>query len=154
MTDADNAPHLADTTRILGYAGLLPQIGAVALLVVPGWDRQLGALLAFAYGGLILSFLGGIWWGFAMRRETGQGALATLAVTPSLVALGLFLAVLGNLPFGWTLVALGGAILLTLPVDRHLAATGDAPADWMRLRLPLSAGLGTLTIVAGVLTGR
>jgi hypothetical protein len=49
----------------------------------------------------------------------------------------------------WTLVGTGVALLLTLPVDRHLVATGDAPADWMRLRVPLSVGLGGLTIVAG-----
>ena len=52
------------------------------------------------------------------------------------------------------MIALGGAILLTLPVDRHLVATGEAPANWMKLRMPLSLGLGGLTIAAGLLLAR
>jgi hypothetical protein len=40
--------------------------------------------------------------------------------------------------------------MLTLLVDRHLMNRGDAPPDWMRLRTPLSLGLGALTILAGV----
>ena len=34
------------------------------------------------------------------------------------------------------LVAMGCAILLTLPVDRALVTRGIAPANWMRLRVP------------------
>jgi len=49
------------------------------------------------------------------------------------------------------MVAMGSAIMLTLPVDRWLVTRGAAPANWMRLRVPLSLGLGALTIAAGAL---
>lgn len=145
--------HVSPTARLLGFAGLLPQLTAVAL-IASGVDRIGGAWLALGYGGLILSFLGGIWWGFAMRRSDGQGALAVVAVVPSLVALALGIVAVVRVATDWSLVALGSAIMLTLLVDRRLAALREAPAGWMGLRVPLSLGLGVLTIFAGALGWR
>ena len=148
------------TARMLGFAGLLPQIAAVLLILAGRGDARdgggmlmfFGYWLALGYGALILSFLGGMWWGFAMRRTAGQGRLVVAAVVPSLFAGAVLALVAGAAPpFLWPALALGGAILLTLPVDRHLARTGEAPVGWMRLRVPLSLGLGGLTIAAGVL---
>lgn len=130
----------------LGFAGLLPQIGAAALAWLDIYD---GGLVAIAYGALILSFLGGMWWGLAMFRRLGQSLLVTLAVVPSLVAGAILALAAVHLPLG--LAAMGSAILLTLPVDRWLVAQGAAPANWMRLRVPLSLGLGVLTIATGVI---
>lgn len=133
--------------RLLGFAGLLPQLVFVGALLIRsdvGWQ-----VLAFSYAALILSFLGGIWWGFAVRRQGPQTGLLLLAIAPSLVALALvFLAMLW-LSLDWPLVLLGSALPLTLLVDRHLVRTGEAPAGWMGLRVPLSLGLGVLTILAG-----
>ena len=136
------------TAVALGFAGLLPQMAAVAFAL----DRDRGTpLFALLYALLILSFLGGIWWGFAMRRadDPAQGRLALVAVVPSLVAFAILIATIlfGRIDRG--LVASGIALLLTLPVDRALVRSGDAPAGWMRLRVPLSVGLGALTILAG-----
>jgi hypothetical protein len=142
-------PPLPPAARLLGFAGLLPQLGLVAAMLVRpdvGWR-----LLAFAYAALILSFLGGIWWGIAVRRGDRQAGLLVAAVVPSLVALALVVAAMLRLSLDWPLVALGSALMLTLPVDRHLVATGGAPRDWMRLRVPLSLGLGALTILAGAM---
>lgn len=148
MTDG---PHqrVSRAAYLLGYAGLLPQFAAVAL-IASGTDYQLGEVLAFGYAGLILSFLGGMWWGFAMRRLRGQGMLAVLAVTPSLAALALGVLTIVTEP-SLTLIGLGAAIIATLLIDHRLVTTGEAPADWMRLRAPLSLGLGGLTIIAGLL---
>jgi hypothetical protein len=136
--------------QALGFAGLLPQFAAVWLAARPPMAGD-GRTLAFAYAGLIASFIGGSWWGFALRRRERQGVLATLAVLPSLAVFALLI---------WTvyvaqgaatpLIVLGAGILLTLVVDRHLFRTGEAPRGWMALRVPLSIGLGTLTIVAGL----
>lgn len=155
-------PQVGGTARLLGYTGLLPQVAAVGLMLLGrrdptdlAWLPVFGGYaLALLYGSLILSFLGGIWWGFAMRREHGQKALAVLSVLPSLVGAGCALSALIGLPqhmSGWPAVTLGSAILLTLLIDRQLAATGEAPARWMALRAPLSLGLGALTIAAGLL---
>ena len=154
-------PPVGRTAMLLGFAGLLPQVAGVALIVAGGRDPtdvawiplMIGYATVLAYGAIILSFLGGIWWGFAMRREAGQARLAVLSVMPSLMAVGC-LGWAGS-AFGaggaWSAAVLGIAILLTLPVDRHLVNTGEAPSNWMRLRVPLSLGLGTLTIAAGAL---
>lgn len=152
------APRVSRAARLLGYAGLLPQAAAAALAAV-GRDRpglhgegQIAPILiAFVYGSLILSFLGGVWWGFAMRRSEGQAALAALAVVPSLVAGAIVAYAFAFTETFWTLVLLGAAIALTLLVDRRLAATGEAPRDWMALRTPLSLGLGGLTILTALL---
>ena len=146
MTDIAR-PRVSRAAYLLGFAGLLPQVAAVGLMAFVGDSHGVALGVAGGYASLILSFLGGIWWGFAMRRSAGQGRLAALAVVPSLAALAI--SYVGNSRIG--LVALGSAILLTLPVDRHLVRTGEAPPDWMRLRVPLSLGLGGLTILAGVL---
>ena len=142
--------RVGPVARALGLAGLLPQAAAVAMVATRADDR-LGETLAFAYGALILSFLGGIWWGFAMRRDAGQGPLAAVAVAPTLVALAICVmqAVRGTLD--QALVALGLAIIASLAVDWRLARQGDAPAGWLGLRVPLSLGLGALTILAGAL---
>ncbi|SEK97908.1 Protein of unknown function [Sphingomonas palmae] len=134
------------TAFALGFAGLLPQIAA-ALLAGLGYFS--GGAIAVGYAALILSFLGGMWWGLAMFLRLGQGVVVTLAVVPSLVAGALAAFAFVHLPSA--LVALGSAILLTLPVDRWLTTRGLAPPNWMSLRIPLSVGLGSLTIIAGVL---
>lgn len=146
------APSIARTTRLLGFAGLLPQLAAVALVASGRGELFFfGRVLALVYGIVILSFLGGVWWGFAVRRTEGQGALAALAVVPSLAGVSLMIATQFGLPLPQALVLLGSALALTLLVDRRLVSTGEAPAGWMRLRAPLSLGLGGLTILAGIL---
>ena len=143
---------IAPTTRLLAYAGLLPQFAAVALVASGRGELYFfGRVLALVYGIVILSFLGGVWWGFAVRRTSGQGALAAVAVAPSLAGVALMIAVQFGLPLPCALVLLGVLIALTLLVDRRLTATGEAPAGWMSLRIPLSLGLGGLTILAGIL---
>ena len=59
----------------LGLAGLIPFVltAAVQWLPQPGW-RMLAAMALLGYGAVIVSFLGGIHWGLAMRsasRERG-----------------------------------------------------------------------------------
>jgi FtsH-binding integral membrane protein len=143
--------------RALGFAGLLPQVAVIvdALLAPDGQqdiNRSMSGL-ALVYAAVILSFLGGMWWSMAMRRTTGQAWLAGAAVLPSLTAFGSFVFLDANWQRDWALIVVGSAIIFTLFVDRHLATTGEAPEGWMRLRVPLSLGLGGLTIAAGVLAG-
>lgn len=139
------------TAYALGLAGLLPQVAAVGWMAVGHSDAWLIALI---YALAILSFLGGLWWGLAMRTEVGQAVLATLAVVPSLLAVALAVISFATWGSGWVLVATGATILLTLPVDRWLVEKSLTPVGWMRLRVPLSVGLGCLTIAAGALSGR
>ncbi|WP_375393213.1 DUF3429 domain-containing protein [uncultured Sphingomonas sp.] len=148
------------TARLLGYAGLLPQVACVSVILARRSD-WIGFAIATAilYAGLILSFLGGIWWGFAMRRERGRHRLAIVAVVPSLAALAIGISleralnagVAGERCYLWAALALGLCQWATVPIDARLERRGEAPPGWTRFRLMLSLGLGGLTMAAGVL---
>lgn len=152
---ADGPPASA---LALGYAGLLPPLAGIAARGLE-WmtghpTTQLSALLlvgGLLYGGLILSFLGGMWWGAACVRAQGSALRRWLkiAVMPTLVALLCLVAGLGNARGGGAL--LGVALLLTLLVDRTLVAERLVPPWWMKLRAPLSVGLAAEMLVLALL---
>lgn len=134
----------------LGYAGLLPQIAALLLLAGGDPEVRFSALaLAFAYAALILSFLGGLWWGLAAKADAPPSWLWVAAIAPSLVALASAWPWAVGLSWpGPSLAVLGAAVIGSLEVDRRLVVLGIAPPGWLHLRLPLSLGLGALTLAA------
>jgi hypothetical protein len=131
---------------ILGWLGLVPALAALGTaLLGPGEWREFAFRAGALYAGLILSFLGGAWWGLATRASPEKAwRLYIVAVVPSLAAAALLLVMT---PMG--LVLMGLIIAATLLVDATLAAEGLTPANWMRLRVPLSLGLGAATIALG-----
>ena len=142
------SPPLA---RWLGYAGLLPQIAfaATAWRGPEAWQDD-ARWFALHYAALIVTFLGGAWWGLlsgapaAGRRRTHEWGWV-FAVLPSLLALALYVALrLTNVPLEVALVTLGGTLLFSPFVDWRLRAL--APPWWLGLRVPLSLGLGALTV--------
>ncbi len=138
--------------RLLGFAGILPQLIAALAIVFGGDAYRFAALaIAFAYASLILSFLGGVWWGLAARAPNAPAWFWVAAVIPSLAGLGAFLpwVFAGDWP-GPSLILLGVALVAALLVDRRLVRDGLAPHWWIGLRTPLSIGLGGLTILIGV----
>lgn len=141
------AETLSPAARALGYAGLLPQIICLSL-VLTGHEWRYSALAGgFAYAAAIFSFLGGVWWGQSAQSGRASAGAYLLAVLPSLLAVALFL----PWTFGWewpgpALLYLGALIALSPLVDRKL---GFAAADFLRLRWHLSLGLGLLTIILG-----
>lgn len=150
----DQTPRLGRLPLALGYAGLLPQIAVVLLLLSGDLTARFTALaLGFAYASLILSFLGGVWWGFgAARPDRAPPWLWIAAVVPTLVALGAAWPWMVGSPWPQpSMIALGVALIAALAVDMALVSEGLAPSNWLHLRIPLSLGLGALTLVAGVL---
>ena len=151
MTDRPALPPLA---RVLGFAGLLPQAAAVAVLIVGGPDVRFAALsLAYAYAALIFSFLGGVWWGLAaaVRGEAPRWVWIA-AVAPTLLALATAWPwATGQAWPGPSLMVLGVFIAASLSVDLRLKAAGLTPQGWLALRAPLSLGLGLLTLVASLI---
>lgn len=133
---------------MLGYAGLLPQVICIAM-VVTGHEWRYSALAGgFVYAAAIFSFLGGVWWGQALASGRASAGAYVLAVMPSLLAVALFL----PWTFGWewpgpALFHLGALIALSPMVDRAL---GYAAPDFLRLRWHLSLGLGALSIALGM----
>lgn len=131
------------SAAILGAAGLLPPLaGAVVALRDMGGFGSTAAGFILVYSALIFSFLGGSWWAFVSREERPRWWLLLLAVVPSLAAWALLPMRASELEPGLVLSAL---ILLSPLVDGLLHGRGLTPGWWMRLRVPLSIALATLT---------
>jgi hypothetical protein len=140
--------------RRLGFAGLVPMIAVVAVLASGStWWRFAALSIGYAYAATILSFLGGMWWGIASRQTDRHPPwIWFAAVTPSLVAFATAIPwAVGAAWPGPSLIVLGVSLMLSLLVDRRLVALALAPDWWMALRVPLSIGLGSLTIVSACL---
>ncbi|UVO50101.1 DUF3429 domain-containing protein [Sphingomonas sp. SUN019] len=148
----DGGLRMPPIAKWLGYAGLLPQLWALTVLLVGNPESRFTALaLGYAYAALILSFLGGMWWGLAAQaRAVIPAWVWGAAIAPSLIALASTLpwAVGARWP-GPSLALLGGSLLASLAVDYSLAAAGLCPNWWLKLRVPLSVGLGGLTLWIG-----
>ena len=142
------APRAPVLPFALGLSGLLPFWG-LSLALVSGWPHTLppgevAGMLA-TYGATILSFLGGIRWGAAVRepRQDLVTADYVFGVTPQLFGWGALF-----LPDPWRFLLLGIGILTLGPIDRNLVARGLAPAWFGRLRLLLSVGAGAALFLA------
>ena len=137
---------LSFRARVLGLAGLLPQL--MCLVAVFDDNARFIALSgAFLYTALILSFLGGFWWGLAAAAPEAPQWIYGAAAVPSLLAMVSGIPwMIGSTWPGPSLAFLGIAIIVALTVDLRLARLGLMP-DWMlRLRIMLSAGLGLTTL--------
>lgn len=135
--------------RLLGTAGLLPSAGALAVVLFapPDWLNA-AFVLDMLYAAMILSFLGGAWWGLVTAAGLRGGALTpwlVAGVVPCLVAW----------PCVYFLSPVSLAVIAAffpacLLVDRWLVRHGHAPAWWWVLRWPLSAGMGVLNLAIAV----
>lgn len=139
---------------LLGYAGLLPPMVAIAVRVIDPAKGGMMLALALLYAALILSFLGGMWWGAAAARVSGAALTLWLAVAvvPTLVALAAGAVLFASVVSAAAIVAAG--LLGSLLVDMALVRAGHVPPWWMKLRIPLSVGLAALTLLAGLLAQR
>lgn len=144
-------PMLDPFALRLGYAGLLPQAFALVLLLDGSSMAWIASAGGYGYAALIFSFLGGMWWATAMLNAGAPRWIFVAAIAPSLIALATFL----PWTWGWdwpgpSLAILSVCLLLSPLVDRAIARAIALPADWLRLRLHLSLGLGAMTGVLAV----
>jgi hypothetical protein len=87
MQPSLSSPSL--TARTIGYAGLIPFICLSALSVLlNGTHQSTMSFSLLAYGATIISFLGAIHWGLAMRDEQPDRIAIIWGVIPSLLACG------------------------------------------------------------------
>jgi Protein of unknown function (DUF3429) len=143
----------SDTTKIplaalvLGLAGAVPfVVCAIAIATdirLPLVDNPVAALVAYA--AVILSFLGGIRWGFALRMNDPllQTRAFVLSVGPSITAWLLLLP-----PTPMALVVMPVLFLLLGLADQTLGTVG-VPAWFMRLRLWLTV-IVTLSLLCAI----
>lgn len=140
--------------RLLGFAGLLPQLAcALAAWIGPEEWRWTALAMGWAYAALIFSFLGGLWWGMAAaspdEARRAPPWIWFAAVAPSLIAFATFAPwVFGETWPEPSLLVLGAGILVSPLVDMRLVTI--RPTWWMNLRVPLSLGLGSATLALGL----
>lgn len=124
--------------RWLGAGGLIPFVAAaIGLWFAPtGWHAEIFGVLLL-YAAIILSFIGAVHWGLALRTVEGESALRRrlgVSVVPALVAWFALMAP----PF----TALGVLVLMfgVMYVVDRLLLSNIAPDWYRRLRALLSAG--------------
>ena len=129
----------------LGFGGLVPFVALTAMaLFFPGaWYGVLLTALA-QYGAIILSFVGALHWGYALRSGPGShGAMARYgwSVMPALIGwISLLLPV-------WTALRIQAlALVLCALMDATWLRLHDAPRWVMPLRWFLTA-IGATTLV-------
>lgn len=139
---------LPRTVAWLGYGGLLP-----FLVLAPAslLDHHHGAVWGdalYAYGAIILSFIGALHWGLAMSlpdlSDRQRSAWFAWSVVPALIA---WPAVLFSPPLAAPLLVLG--FIAHYLQDRRLARQARIPDWYLPLRLRQSC-VACICLVAGV----
>jgi hypothetical protein len=133
----------------LGLAGLVPFVACGLAAANPGGIQA--ALALVAYGAVILSFLGGVHWGFALAEPDGRRERTRfcLGVVPSLVGWAAVLLTIVLGPDTGIVLLIAGFIALTV-VEARARQAGLIPAGYMWLRWVLSAVV-ILTLVSALL---
>ncbi len=145
IIDQSMTNQISTYARRLGLAGLLPQVLAVLMFIENGEMRWTAQAMGYGYAAIIFSFLGGVWWGLALKSQQARSWVYCAAVAPSLIAFGTYLPWIAG--YSWpepSLLVLSLCIAVSPLVDRKI---DDLPEGWMQLRWILSLGLSALTAI-------
>lgn len=137
-TSIGNASEVPHVPLVLGALGLLPfvSLSAATFFVEASVQESVVAALA-TYGAIILSFLGGIQWGLAVRERRGDTPDRRILLLSVLPSLGGWFALL-SLPSQTGLQVMAAGFLLVLGADILLSKKDLAPVWYPRLRWPLT----------------
>ena len=123
--------------RIIGYLGLLPFVaGAIVstnLISIPSNISEFIKLFSIHYASVILSFMGGVLWGFEISdpKSVSRKMIILILIPPLWAAFAYFL------PLRGFILALGFIIIYQL--DFIIAKKKKSPYWWLRLRSPLTS---------------
>lgn len=142
-------PHSPPATVAwLGYGGLIPFLGLTGATWLDHHHGSVWSDALFAYGAIILSFIGALHWGFAMSQadlnERQRSACFVWSVIPALIA---WPALLFSPPIAAPLLVLG--FILHYLQDHRLAKRSTLPRWYLPLRLQLSVTAG-VCLIAGM----
>ena len=148
------------TAWVLGVLGLIPfAVSAFGMLFLSGPTSPLPfdfAFMGVAYGGVILSFLGGIRWGVALAPVVaGRRSLELMfSVMPSLLGwVAIFLPSFVPAPrLSIALLCIGFFAMAIW--DMLSAARGRLPRWYLYLRFALSFGAVTSLVLIGIAVGQ
>ncbi len=124
----------------LGVHGLIPFVGCTVVSIVCAYNVSVIAREALLfYGAVILSFLGGIQWGFSVKGEdvalTVKPSMGRLCLTTVPALIG-WLSLM--LPPGVSSIVLMVAFIMTLIIDLIKVRDYEAPNWYPKLRWPLT----------------
>lgn len=132
---------------LLGVAGLVPFVFCGLGAISSDQVRAQWMLTALAgYGAVILAFLGGVHWGFALGAPEGdllhaprvERARLVVGVVPPLIGWAGLLAVVGLSPSLGLGVLIAGFLAMAV-VEHRATARGLMPTHYMWLRWALTA---------------
>jgi Protein of unknown function (DUF3429) len=145
--NADDQEKLPTIVSLLGYGGLIPFISLALATLLDNGHASIWREALFAYGAVILSFVGALHWAFAMMSPTlssrQRNGVYIWSVMPALIG---WLAILLPLKPASSLLVLG--FIAQYWQDMRLAKNVVLP-DWflpLRFRLTLVA---VVCLVAG-----
>jgi len=142
MTE-NNSEIYPQLAKLIGFGGLIPFVGCAVLMYAGNTGAGIIALFASAvYGAVILSFVGAVHWGLAMRADRSP-YWYVWSVTPAIMG---WLAIV-LLDIKISLLALAIAFTLAWSVDRQANLRGLIPAWYMQMRHILTAG-ATVSLLA------
>ena len=118
----------------LGYAGLIPFVIGVLLAWLVEHDEAHDFVLRAinVYAAVIVSFLGALHWGLAMRAQPGESSAFVWGIVPALVGW-----VAALMPAGAGLVIQSALLIACYLVDRRAYPLHGA-AGWLTLRFRLT----------------
>jgi hypothetical protein len=157
VTEIVDIMRFASPRALMGWLGLVPFAYGILLIfsdagIWPGFglfpsSPEGGLMMLERFGAGILAFMGGCLWGFASSGRTPSLPLLAGAAAPALAAI---IAIQPDPALSCVWLASGYALLQGIDVFYQRA--GIAPAYWLSLRLPLTAGV-MAALLAGALYG-
>ena len=143
----ENAAALPRTVAWLGYGGLIPFLLLMPASLLDPHHAAVWSDALYAYGAIILSFVGALHWGQAMSlpglNESQRSALYSWSVVPALIA---WPAALVSPMLGAPLLVLG--FVAHYLQDRRLVRHVSLPAWYLPLRLRLTC-VAVVCLAAG-----
>ena len=134
----------------LTLAGVVPFVLATgALFASDASSVRVPAITALVtYSAVILSFLGGIEWGLAIRDDSGNEASRAIALGLSTVSSLAAWAVLWLPSATWQVGAALGLFVAVWAADQWMASRGLLPAWFVDLRTAISALVAAILALA------
>jgi hypothetical protein len=146
----ENTVALPRTVAWIGYGGLIPFLAPIPASLLDDYHGMVWSDALYAYGAIILSFIGALHWGLAMSlpglSEAQRSALFTWSIVPALIA---WPALLLSPPLAVPLLVFG--FIAHYLQDRRLAKWATLPGWYLPLRLHLSI-VACSCLVAGLFT--
>jgi hypothetical protein len=139
--------NLSRPVVILGLAGILPQAFCLLIAMFSVSYQSVGLAAGCFYAAIILSFLGGLWWMAGLLSGETRTWIYVLAIGPSLAGWTALLPMVSGWPWPRpSLVALALILLASPMVDLAISRHITFPRGWLRLRVAMATGLGSLTL--------